>query len=637
MPPKKAANRRKGAVEASPSGSRRSARLSPGLGSSILPNIPTKQSFAYGSSATPILPHMLAAKPRMNLEEVADSIEDAVQIARERERSESVNSPSLSARSRTRTPIETASPHRARRQPTPDEVQLLNSLHEASSATPSTPVRHSISSGSSPRDSFAQQLYPSAMDQEPSLIQEEAALEPQLNNFDNMSVVSYNVERDIHDDDLKRTRSNISAPPRRFSGLAFGHSTIQEEDEPSYTSQPSYTSRPPSRLQSDQSFNEGVPVRTTIPERSYEEPLPEKKSQSPPRTRKHRKSPKAESRQERQDQQKHKESNITWLLQLLVVTVLALVLYSLTKNMGPSYSDGTTPIRFNNSGLDALSNQVVNLGAQVSTLSKDVKSVRAEVSRIPAPTTIFQYPNKRQEIIKTNFLSMGHGVIIDPYMTSPSAGRQLTWLQEFYLWLAGDKHLRPQPPLAALTPWEDFGECWCSAPRGGMSQIGILLGRRIIPEDVIVEHLPEAATIRPEVAPQEMELWARYRYISKNARPYKSTWSTWLWGYPENIAGQDALAPDRKVVRGPVMEALRLTWRGEPDSAFSDDGLLGPDFYRIGKWTYDVHEKTHVQRFPVNAFLDTDELRVDKVIFRVKSNWGGNETCIYRLKLHGKL
>ncbi|KAL4795907.1 hypothetical protein BDV19DRAFT_398611 [Aspergillus venezuelensis] len=635
MPPKRAANRRKGAVDAS-SPPRRSARMSPGLGSSILPNIPTKQSFAYGSSATPILPHMLAAKPSMNLEEMADSIEDAVQVSRERERSESINSPSLGARSRGMTPIDTGSPRRARRQPTPDEVQLLNSLHEASSATPSTPMRHSFSSGSSPRDSFAQQLYPSIMEREPSPIQAESSLDRLAS--DNISIVSYNIERDVHDDDLKRTRSNITAPPRRLVGLAFDQSTIQEEEEPSYVSRP--PSLAPSRPRSDQSFNEGVPVRTTIPDRTYEESIPEKKSQSPPKARKHRKSPKAESRQESQDQPQPqaKESTLSRLVQLCVAAIAAVALYSLvTQNMGPSYSDGTTPIRFNNSGLDALSNQVVNLGSQVSTLSKDVKSARAEVSRVPAPTTIFQYPNKRQETLKTNFLSIGHGIIIDPYMTSPSAGRQLTWLQEFYLWLAGDKHLRPQPPLAALTPWEDFGECWCSAPRAGMSQIGILLGRRIIPEDIIVEHLPKAATIRPEVAPQEMELWARYRYVGKNAKPNRSGWSSMFRSYPESIAGQDALAPDRKIVRGPVMEALRLTWRGEPDSAFSDDGLLGPDFYRIGKWTYDIHDKTHVQRFPVTAFLDTDELRVDKVVFRVKSNWGGNETCIYRLKLHGKL
>ncbi|KAL4920519.1 hypothetical protein BDW62DRAFT_7192 [Aspergillus aurantiobrunneus] len=623
MPPKKATYRRAGAVGASPSSpSRRNARLSPGLGSSILPNIPTKQSFAYGSSATPILPHMLAAKPHKNLAEMADSIEDAVQTAREREVSESVHdSASISTRSRSRrrSPTESSSPapRRPRRQPTPDEVQLLNSLHDASSATPSTPVRHSFSSGSSPvREVVASQLYPPLMQREHSPTQR-LIIDSNMSNLETSSVLSYNIERDVHDDDLKRTRSNITAPPRRFSGLAFAQGTIEEEDE---------LSQDYPRTESNTEFISDAPAKTIIPDHSYEERPSEERSDE------------SESTRSRGTHLGPKVAFVTWFLRFVIGALVLYMFYIVLDTRAAFPLDGKPPIRFNNSGLDALSNQVVHLGAQVSSLSRDMKSVRAEVSRLPAPTTIFQYPNKdRQETVKTNFLSMGHGIIIDPYMTSPSVGRQLSWFQSFYMWLAGDKHLHPQPPLAALTPWEDFGECWCSAPRKGMSQLAILLGRRIVPEDVVVEHLPKAATIRPGVAPQEMELWARYRYVGKGARPFRWSFSSLFRGYPENIAGQDSLVPDRKLLHGPVMEALRLAWRGEPDEAFSNDKLLGQDFYRIGKWTYDINEPTHVQKFPVTALIDSEELRVDKVVFRVASNWGANETCIYRLKLHGKL
>ncbi|KAL4779354.1 hypothetical protein BJX76DRAFT_91314 [Aspergillus varians] len=638
MPPKKATYRRVGAVASSPSSpSRRSARLSPSLGSSVLPHIPTKHSFAYGSSATPLLPHMLAAKHHKNLEEMADSIEDAVQIAKERERSESVNgSPSVSTRSRRKSFSQSASPpRRSRRQPTPDELQLLTSLNEASSATPSTPVRHSFSSGSSPaRDVVATQLYPRLMQRENTPNGDGIPLDPHVSGLDsdNLSVISYNVERDVHDDDLQRTRSNITAPPRRFSGLAFAQGTIEEEDEPSYhppraesmvefdDGVPPYH---PSRSESIMDFDDGAPARTIIPDHSYAEPLSEEYSD--------------ESSQ--RGRPGSKDGYVAWFLRFLIagLVVFGAVTFVLDPR-SPFPPGGKSPIRFNDSRLDALSHEVVHLGVQVSSLSRDVKSVKTEVSRIPIPTTIIQHPNNdRQEMVKTNFLSIGHGVIVDPYMTSPSVGRQLTWFQNFYMWLAGHKHLRPQPPLAALTPWEDFGECWCSAPRKGMTQLAILLGRRIVPEDVVVEHLPKAATIRPEVAPQQMELWVRYRYVGKGARPYRWSFSSLLRGYPENIAGQDSLAPDRKLLRGPVMEALRLAWRGESDEAFSDDKLLGPDFYRIGKWTYDINESSHIQKFPVAALIDSDELRVDKVVFRVISNWGANETCIYRLKLHGKL
>jgi hypothetical protein len=160
----------------------------------------------------------------------------------------------------------------------------------------------------------------------------------------------------------------------------------------------------------------------------------------------------------------------------------------------------------------------------------------------------------------------------------------------------------------------------------------------MVPEDVVVEHMPKAATLTPGVAPQKMELWVRYRYVGKDTRPYRRTMSSFFLRWlPKNIAGQDNIDPDSKKLRGPVMEALRLAWVGEPDKAFSDDELLGPHFYRVGKWTYDINDDNHVQKFPVTAMIDSDQVRVDKVVFRVNSNWGANETCIYRLKLHGKV
>ncbi|KAL6233364.1 hypothetical protein BDW75DRAFT_215369 [Aspergillus navahoensis] len=601
MPPKKAATKRARAADsASPvPASRRSTRMSPGLGGSILPNIPTKTSFAYGSSQTPILPHMLAAKPQMDLAEMADSIEEAVQTAKERENSDSPhNTPALGTRARKSAE---SSPRRTRRQPTPDQVQLLTSLHEASSATPSTPTRHSFSSGSSVRDVAEKQLYPSYMDETP--IRGEI-LEPDLQGLglDNMSVISYNVERDVHDDDLKRTRSNITAPPRRVSGLDLKHSTIPEEDE-SYRPSPSVAS-----------FT--APAKTVISDHDTRTPTTPYSDTSAAQW------------------EKSKDSWVPWLLRALIAALLMFGIYSLLGSASPF---DAKPIRFNNTNLNALSDQVVNLGAQVSSLSRDMKSVRAEVSRIPAPTTIWQYPSKhRTESIKTNFLTRGNGVIVDPFLTSPSASRKITWTQKFYFWLSGDKHMRPQPPLAAVIPWNDFGDCWCSAPKKGVTQLAILLGQRIVPEDVVVEHLPKAATIRPQVAPREMELWARYRYVG-NGRPYKNTWLAFLRRYPTNIAGQDPLPSDQTLVRPSVMEALRLAWRGESDDKFSDDKQLGPDFFRIARWTYDINEENNIQRFPVNAYIDSPDLRVDKVVFRVNSNWGANETCIYRLRLHGKL
>ncbi|KAL4867520.1 hypothetical protein BDV12DRAFT_171082 [Aspergillus spectabilis] len=628
MPPKKS-NEKRAKMSDSGSGSpRRSARLSPNLGVSVLPHIPTKHSFAYGSSATPILPHMMRPPAQLNLDEMANTIENAVQEAKDRDDSESVQgTPNIGARRRRRSVSKSASPpRRTQRQPTPDEVQLRQTLEASvspvrsnsvasmqSSAAPPTPIRHSFSATSSPgRGAPALRLYPRGLQKEPSPIRQENPLEsPNGVDLDNASVISWNVERDVHDDDLQRTRSNITAPPRRPSGLAFPHATIEEEDEPQYQS---------SRSPSIERFVNEAPARTIIPDRSFVEPPSEDFSE----------------KNVPQEQTPTTKKYHIKLFRLLVVGLFLYAIYTLSYSSGANKS---FPGRYNNTGVDALSHQVVKLGSQVTSLSKDVSSVRTELSKAPQPTTIYQYPSRgRQETVRTNFLSIGHGVIIDPYMTSPSIGVPRTWLQRFYMWIARENHILTQPPLAALTSWEDFGECWCSAPREGMSQLAILLGRRMVPEDVIVEHMPKTATLTPEVAPQKMELWVRYRYVGKDARPYRRTVSSFFLRWlPKNIAGQDNLDPDSKKLRGPVMQALRLAWVGEPDKAFSDDELLGPHFYRVGKWTYDINDGNHVQKFPLTAMIDSDQVRVDKVVFRVNSNWGANETCIYRLKLHGKV
>ncbi|KAL2830077.1 hypothetical protein BDW59DRAFT_141732 [Aspergillus cavernicola] len=626
MPPKKA-SRAKGTDSAPSTPGRRSVRLSPAMGVSALPHIPTKHSFAYGSSATPILPHMLAAKPQMKLKEMASTIEDAVQEAKDRETIEVMDSPSMSTRSRMKSTSLFSSPRIPQRQPTPDQVQLLDSLRRASASperylsdgtlpnTPPSPVRHSFSTSTSPEWGLpAQQLYPPQM-QEPL----------RGLGIENSSVVSWDIERAVHDDNLTRTRSNITAPPRRFSGLAFGEDPIEEEHETTYNF---------SDL--DGGFVGGAPARTIIPDHFIPEPPTEEYPTEVPK----------EVPQTRWNYPGPKDGYLAWLLRFLLIGSLVVFAYYTYQDAHARRDlpvGGKAPGRANNAGMDMLSNQVVKLGAQVSSLSKDMRSMKSEVSELPGPTTIVQYAEggKGQTHLEkhmTNFLSIGSGVIIDPYITSPTVAPSRSKFKSLYMWIARTKHLHQQPPLAALTPWEDFGECWCSALKDtGMSQLGIILGRRIIPKEVVVEHMPKGATLKPEVAPRQMELWARYRYVANGARPYRWSISAILRGMPSNIAGQDTLTPDRKALRGPVMEALRLAWRGESDDKFSNDPHLGQDFYRIGKWNYDINDPTHIQKFPVHVVLDSDELRVDKVVFRVNSNWGGNETCLYRLKLHGQL
>ncbi|KKK15545.1 hypothetical protein ARAM_004687 [Aspergillus rambellii] len=614
---------------------------------------------------------MLAAKPKMNLVEMASTIEDAIQVAKDREQNEAADSPGTNTRTRKKSASPSALPvRRLRREPTPDQIQLLDSLREItnspvrranlnetrqSTATPTPPIRHTFSTTSSPgnTDITIQNLYPPSLERlNSSDLSNFSPDSPQGLAVDNESVISWVVERDIHDDALRRTRSkrpqedpqgkHISAPPRRFSGLAFAHETIQEEEEPdSRIQEPSRISISPEPQIVPEPTS--APAKTIIPDRFIREPSSQEESSI---------LSKVSLRNKPRKEKIHREGNEkrSWdlLFQIAILTALTITtmfaIHTFKDKLFQDDSDfkfePTPHIPLNESNADALnslSHQMVRLGAHVSSLSKEVKVMKTEVSNIPAPTTILQQYMPRMETPKTNFLSVGLGVIIDPYMTSPTAGPTRDYLQALYMWIARKKHRSPQPPRAALTPWEDVGECWCSTPREGMSQFAALLGRQIVPEEVVVEHMPKSATIRPEVAPKDMELWARFQYVGKDSSLNRSIWSRVFFSAPENVSGQDSLVPDRKVLHGPVMKTLRLAFPGDVESSYYNDKLLGPDFYRIGKWSYNIDDPYYAQKFTLDAIIDSDEIRVDKVVFRVKSNWGGNNTCIYRLKLYGRM
>ncbi|EHA27983.1 hypothetical protein ASPNIDRAFT_184562 [Aspergillus niger ATCC 1015] len=619
MPARRGATRRAGSTR-SDIGSASTyfqSKLGPEARTQALPNLPTKQSFAYGSAETPILPRELKIQPHMDLTEMADAIDKGIEDAKDRQMKEKETTQDKSRRQKS--PSITRSPvRRSRREPTPDELQLLDNLREAtksptpvrgnysnndqSTATPTPPIPHTLSTASSPAQSLpvpryphvpAENLYPSPM----------GRFGPQLHDGpplgssplpDDSSLYSFTVERAINSDELTRTLSdgkNIKAPPRRFSGLAFANEPIHEEEEPD------------SRLLKTKS-------RSPSLQPSYEdfqiEPSPEPEPQSEP--------------------------DVSTVARILAgIALAAATVYLVAFGGIPSLSRPPQyiPMDENNMlAVSSLTDQMSRIGAQVSSLAKEMRTVKWDVNEVQSevrssPTPIMP-PSRGSTDLgppteqKTNFLSIGLGVIVIPGLTSPTVGHKLSAWQWAYVNLWRGSHYRPaSPPLAALVPWEDYGDCWCSTPRDGMSQIGIDLGQKIVPEEVAVEHMPKTATLKPENAPREMELWAQYVLVQKGtSRPARTQ-------------------AERFSIHKPIMDALRSAWPTEDPTAYSDDPLLGPTYYRVGKFTYDIHGSHHVQRFELDAVIDSPEVRVDRVVFRATSNWGGNHTCIYRLKLFG--
>ncbi|TVY27314.1 Sun domain-containing protein [Lachnellula hyalina] len=165
----------------------------------------------------------------------------------------------------------------------------------------------------------------------------------------------------------------------------------------------------------------------------------------------------------------------------------------------------------------------------------------------------------------------------------------------------------PNPPEAALTSWEEHGDCWCTHA-GGLDGLGgsiaVTSGASIYPEQVVVEHIAPTASLQPGAAPREMELWA---YIH-DFDIYDTV----------KILSTQMFPPESRAV-----EAQQT---------------LG--YVRIATWTYDIESTENIQAFPVQLDLKAFSVHTNKLIIRAKNNWGEGKveyTCLYRLRVHGEI
>lgn len=785
MPPKRSSGRRAGSVISNHS--QLAAGLSsPDVFNPGLPSIRSKQSFAYGSSKTPALPRELGTNVSMGISEMAETIDVGLRQANERETTLDENPQNrnrrMTTRSQTRSVSRSPSPvarstrrstairspgrqpsrrGRPRREPTPDQ-QLLDALREDtqspsppppklsiilgsddnpdSTAPPTPPVPHSLSADTTPvRSNFPstqQTLQPGTyprLDPTPgrfrsSLAQDASALDLsrfETSSVDNMSTVSWNLEREIHDAELQRTTENstyrgqgpqgrnITAPPKRPSGLSFSRDIVDEESEeseptpnptPSSSSQstpepqpeqvtasepqpqpePEPESEPareiqpspkPAREPTPQPKREDqfstAPARTIIPHTTFREPSTDDASTISEQPFAARTVPLVNIRT---SEIRFPRISINWNIVFAITGILAAIvasyafgdrLASASRSIGSAFPFGNrVPYSVNASESEFLSRiagQVERLGTQVSSISREMSSMRSEWNKGPAyPITSQPVALVPAEPPRINFLSAGTGAVVDPYMTSPTSGRARSFLGRVFFGALRDSSQGLRTPVTALTPWDGLGDCWCSAPRDGLSQLSVILGRHVVPEEVVVEHIPKDASLEPGVAPRDMELWVRYVFNQStavltdpsipNASP-SSVLGSFMgkWFSSSSSATQDPspalklsshLPPSGSSVSSLhdlVLETLHQTYPRDAETSYWDDALLGPSFYRVGKWQYDINSEDHIQHFSLDAIIDIPGLRVDKVVFRVNSNWGAHDTCIYRLRLYGHL
>ena len=203
-----------------------------------------------------------------------------------------------------------------------------------------------------------------------------------------------------------------------------------------------------------------------------------------------------------------------------------------------------------------------------------------------------------------NVFDMGNHATVDRTRTSrtyqlPKQMKDESWWR---------RHRGPVVPLdayAALTPWSGPGDCWCTAAavkdKSAPADIAIMTGRRLVPQNLVVEHIDAGATIDPDATPRKLEVWA---HIDDPVR--RKTVEDWMFDiYP---------------------------------ATKKDHVLLQDRFVKVGEFAYDRgFGKGGVQVFQMSRELLKMDAQTDHVVVRAVDNYGADHTCFYRLRLYGEI
>lgn len=254
---------------------------------------------------------------------------------------------------------------------------------------------------------------------------------------------------------------------------------------------------------------------------------------------------------------------------------------------------------------------------KLSSLSnQDLKRIREELTKYfpNAQLQAAAHVNIQSAIVrstmKINHFGQYTGALIDIEKTSsnyqfPSQAR-IGWAKRVLRYFMSNSVPLPNPPEKALIKWEEAGECWCTPAQndGGFGpSLGVILGNKIYPEEVVIENIQSSLSLEPGSAPKMLELFAEIEDSEK-----KSV----IW---------------------------QQSQKQFPNLSYDLDYKLN-DYVRIAAWTYKLDSPFTTQVHEVPLDLKAFGVGTSKLFLRITSNWAKDKVsyvCLYRVRLHGTI
>jgi hypothetical protein len=166
-------------------------------------------------------------------------------------------------------------------------------------------------------------------------------------------------------------------------------------------------------------------------------------------------------------------------------------------------------------------------------------------------------------------------------------------------WLSSLWHRRhsviPYAPEAAIIDDLHMDSCWRIS--GGSGQLGISLSEPILVTHVTIDHLSKDMTSDIQLAPRRMVLWGVIDGTDNTVKARQH-----FSGMPNN---------------GPLISG-------------------GYSYVQLRVLEYDIHAPIHLQTFAIAEDVRALGMDFGVVVLEILNNWGGSDTCLYRVRIHGK-